>query len=105
MSTIKELIKYFICKLFIRFKTSKLFEKPSRHYTIGSGGDYANWAELVKEQFPLKENITVTHLCDTESKDVIIANPPGICTVCGKDRGPTIVCQGCGWVDPPTKQK
>jgi hypothetical protein len=34
----------------------------------------------------------------------IIANPPGICTACGSERGPTLVCQGCGWVDPPTRR-
>jgi hypothetical protein len=30
------------------------------------------------------------------------AYPRGFCTNCGNDRGETIVCKSCGWVDPPT---
>lgn len=31
-----------------------------------------------------------------------IANPRGYCFNCNMDRGPTIVCQNCGWKDPLT---
>lgn len=54
----------------------------------------------------LQENKIPFHLSlgHAGREDTIIANPPGICTICGKDRGPTLVCQGCGWVDPPTRR-
>lgn len=53
----------------------------------------------------LQENNIPFHVSYRYGIDnTIIANPPGICTVCGKERGPTIVCQGCGWVDPPTRR-
>ena len=31
-----------------------------------------------------------------------IAHERGYCVNCGKDRGPTLICQSCGWADPQT---
>jgi hypothetical protein len=35
-------------------------------------------------------------------ENLIIAHQRGFCFNCGEDRGPTLVCQSCGWVDPLT---